>query len=164
MNLKLIDLKTSDLEIIREIYDYYILNSTATFHTDLISIEELQSVIPVNDPKYKSYLIEFEGEICGYCYLAPFKKRQAYDRTSELTIYLKPEFFGKGIGKETMRLLEDVAKEVDIIVLIGIITGENLASIALFEKCGYEKCVHYKQVGEKFNRLLDVVAYQKILE
>ncbi len=45
MNLKLIDLKENDFILVKEIYDFYILNSTATFHTDLMPIEELKSVI-----------------------------------------------------------------------------------------------------------------------
>jgi phosphinothricin acetyltransferase len=49
-------------------------------------------------------------------------------------------------------------------VLVGVITAENKQSVSLFEKCGFEKCAHYRKVGEKFNRLLDVVAYQKILD
>lgn len=163
MNLKLIDLKETDFNLVKEIYDYYILKSTATFHTDLISTEELRSAILILHPKYKSFLIDYEGYICGYCYISQYKKRQAYDRTAEITIYLKPEYTGKGIGEETLHLLEKVAKNNEIRVLIGIITGENFGSIRLFEKCGYEKCAHFKKVGEKFDRLLDVVAYQKII-
>jgi L-amino acid N-acyltransferase YncA len=163
MNLKLIDLKEIDFNLVKEIYDYYILNSTATFHKDLISIEELKSVILIAHPKYKSFLIDYDGVTCGYCYISQYKKRQAYDRTAEITIYLKPEYSGKGIGEETLKLLETVAKNNEICVLIGIITGENQASIGLFKKCGYEKCAHFKKVGKKFDRLLDVVAYQKII-
>jgi L-amino acid N-acyltransferase YncA len=28
---------------------------------------------------------------------------------------------------------------------------------------GYEKCAHYKHVGEKFGRFVDVIDYEKIL-
>ena len=49
-------------------------------------------------------------------------------------------------------------------VLIGIISADNKQSIALVEKCGFEKCAHFKEVGEKFGKILDVVAYQKILD
>jgi L-amino acid N-acyltransferase YncA len=163
MNVKFIDLQEKDFSFVKEIYDYYILNTTATFHTGLISLEELKSVIPAGHPKYKSYLIEYNGNLCGYCYLSRYKPRQAYDRTAEITLYLKPEFWNKGIGTATIRKLEQEAIQHGICVLIGVITGENLSSIKLFEKCGYEKCAHYKQVGEKFNRLLDVVSYQKII-
>ena len=163
MNLKLVDLKETDFHLIKEIYDHYIVNSTATFHTDLISIEELKSVILIAHPKYKSFLIDYEGEICGYCYISQYKKRQAYDRTAEVTIYLKPEYSGKGIGKATLDKLETIAKSKELCVLIGIISGDNQGSIKLFEKCGYEKCAHFKQVGQKFGKILDVVAYQKII-
>lgn len=164
MNIQLIDLQEKDFEIVKSVYDYYIINTTATFHTELISIEELKSVIAVAHPKYKSYLIEFEGQIYGYCYLSQYKKRQAYDRTAEVSIYLKPEYSGKGIGRKVLEMLEQIALEGAIVVLIGIISEENKTSIALFEKCGYEKCAHFREVGEKFGRLLDVVAYQKTLK
>jgi L-amino acid N-acyltransferase YncA len=163
MNIELIDLQEKDFPLVKEIYDYYIINTTATFHTDLISIEELKKVIWIAHPKYKSYLIASNGEISGYCYISQYKNRQAYDRTAEVTIYIKPDYTGKGVGKETMSMLESIALNNDISVLIGIITGENQASIRLFERCGYEKCAHFKKVGQKFNRILDVVAYQKII-
>jgi L-amino acid N-acyltransferase YncA/predicted GNAT family N-acyltransferase len=163
MNLTLIDLQEKDFGAIKAINDHYILNSTATFHTDKISIEELKNIIPISHPKYKSYLINYNGKICGYCYLSQYKNRQAYDRTAEITIYLNPDYFGKGIGKATMKKLETIARNHDISVLIGVIIGDNLASIQLFEKCGFEKCAHYRKVGQKFNKILDVVAYQKII-
>jgi phosphinothricin acetyltransferase len=47
--------------------------------------------------------------------------------------------------------------------MIGVITATNTASIALLEKAQYEKCAHYRQVGEKFGQVLDVVSYRKIL-
>ncbi len=163
MNIKLVDLQEKDFHVVKEIYDYYILNSTATFHTDLISVEELKSVILTGHPKYRSFLIDYEGETCGYCYISQYKKRQAYDRTAEVTIYLKPEYSGKGIGRETLNRLEKIAESNDICVLIGLISGDNQTSIRLFEKCGYEKCAHFKKVGQKFDKVLDVVAYQKII-
>ena len=161
---KLVELKESDLKTVKEIYDHYIINSTATFHTDLISIEELKSTILIAHTKYKSFLINYKDKPCGFCYISQYKKRQAYDRTAEITIYLKPEYSGKGIGKETLKSLEEIASYNGICVLIGIIAGENLASIKLFEKCGFEKCAHFKKVGEKFDQIIDVVAYQKVLD
>jgi L-amino acid N-acyltransferase YncA len=67
----------------------------------------------------------------------------------------------KGIGKRILLHLEDVAVAKGLKNLLGVITGDNTASIALFESAGYVKCAHYKNVGEKFNKVLDVVAYQK---
>lgn len=164
MNLEFIDLQYKDFEIVKEIYDYYILNSTATFHIDKVPIETLKESVPVGHPRYKSYLIKYHDNICGYCYISQYKNRAAYDRTAEIIIYLKHEFTGKGIGKLAVKKLEDTARKSGISVLIGVIAGDNDVSIRLFERCGYEKCAHFRKVGEKFNKILDVVAFQKILD
>jgi L-amino acid N-acyltransferase YncA len=150
-----------DLTIVKEIYDWYIENSTATFHTEPITIDQLMEFIYVNHPVYSSYLIYEGKEVVGFCFLTNFKKRQAYDRTAELTIYLKPEFCNQGIGSIALVYLENKAKENGIKNLIGVISGDNTGSIRLFEKSGFLKCAHYKNVGEKFNKVLDVVSYQK---
>jgi phosphinothricin acetyltransferase len=70
---------------------------------------------------------------------------------------------GRGLGGRGAQFIEDVAKSNGIHVLVATICGENEASIRLFERNGYEKCAHFREVGKKFGRWLDVVAYQKIL-
>ncbi len=164
MNTILHPVTDQDLPFICDIYNYYIKNSTATFHTEDVDIDEIKTIIPYKHPKYETFIIEnSDGESCGYIYLGYYKPRQAYDRTAEVTIYLKPDMSSKGYGKAALDLIEDIAKKKDIKVLLGVITAENEASIRVFEKCDYEKCAHFKQVGEKFSKILDVVVYEKIL-
>jgi Sortase and related acyltransferases len=160
-NIKFVPLKDSDFTIVKEIYDYYILNSTATFHTEPISIKELKKYIFIDHPVYKAYLVYYINEIAGYCYFTYFKKRQAYSRTAEVTLYLKPEFCHKGLGIEVLNHIENAAKQTIIKNLIAVVTETNTDSIKLFEKAGYSKCAHYAKVGEKFGQILDVLAYQK---
>ncbi len=162
-NISFLPVEDSDFNTIKEIYNYYILNSTATFHTEPITIEDLHEFIFVNHPYYKSFIVKENENLAGYCYLTFFKKRQAYNRTAEVTLYLKPEFCNRGIGKETLSFLEKSANINIIKNLIAVISCDNVKSIKLFEKMGYEKCAHYKKVGEKFGQILDVVSYQKFL-
>lgn len=163
MNLQWKEIQEEDLQKVKEIYEYYIVHSTATFHTGEITVEELREVISLGHPRYKSYIIQFDGQIAGYCYFGQHKKRQAYDRTAEITIYLKPEFTGKGIGRSSVQMLEDEARKKGVAVMLAVISGDNDQSIDLFSNCGYKKCAHFKEVGEKFGKILDVVAYQKML-
>ena len=164
MKIEFVDLVEAHLVIVKDIYNYYIENTTATYYTEKISINELKEFIPIQNNKYKSFLINIDNECCGFCYYSQYKKRQAYDRTAELSIYLKPEYTGKGIGKTAIDYLENVARQNGISVLIGIISGDNESSQKTFQKSGYEKCGHFKQIGEKFNKILDVVNYQKIIQ
>ena len=143
------------------IYNWYVLNSTATFHLDVIASEELEQMVSIGHYKYRSYLIFHGGEACGFCYLSQFRYKEAYDKSAEITLYLDKEFAGKGIGKKTITCLEKVAKSSGINNLIAVITAHNLVSISLFEKYGYFKVGHLKNIGIKFGKALDVVSYQK---
>ena len=154
----------TDLELVREIFNYYIVHTTKNYRTLPLSIADLTDIINPGHPKYRSFLISESNSPCGFVYLSQFRKREAYDRTAEITVYLKPEYTGKGIGKHTLAYMEDIARDAGIRVLVGIIGGDNLESIALFKKSGYWQCAHYRQVGEKFGRIMDVVVYQKIID
>lgn len=148
---------------VTEIYNHYILNSTATFHAKALVEDEMREIVITGNPRFKSYAMFYGDFICGYCILSPFKKREAYDGTAEVTVYLKPEYTGKGLGSMAIRQMEKVAGENDFHVLLAVICGENHQSINLFKKHGYEECAHYREVGRKFGRLLDVVSFQKII-
>lgn len=160
MNIQLRPIAEKDLPGVKAIYDWYIENSTATFHTEPIGIDQLKSFIYLAHPVYRSYLIYQDNEIAGYCFLTKYKDRPAYDRTAEITIYLDPECQGYGIGTAALSQMIAEAREAGLKNLLGIITGGNEASIRLFERSGFQKCAHFKNVGEKFNQVLDVVAYQ----
>jgi L-amino acid N-acyltransferase YncA len=157
------ELGNKHLAEITEIYNYYILNSTATFHGRRLSVDEMKELVLFDDPKYKTYIVLQDNILCGYVILSQYKKREAYNDTAEITIYLKPDLTGKGIGSIVMNFIEGIAKKLNLHVLVATISGENSKSIKLVEKNGYFKCAHYKEVGRKFGKLLDVVAYQKIL-
>ncbi len=159
--LEFTSMKEEDLLQVKEIYDYYILHSTATFHIEPITIGELKEYIYLNHPRYASYMIICNDTPAGFCYYTHFKKRQAYDRTAEVAIYLRPEFCDKGIGPKVLSYLEKVAQGRGFKNFIALVTGNNFSSIKLFERAGYKKVAHFEQVGEKMGLILDVIAFQK---
>lgn len=158
-----IPISESDLGIIKEIYDYYIIHTTVTFRTKTLSLEELERIYPVGDDKYQTFLIRKGEEVVGYCSYGPYKKHDAYKRTAEIAVYLKPDKILQGIGKQAISHIEKSARKNGIHVLLAFVTAENEISTRFIKKRGYETCAHYKHIGEKFNRLLDVAVYQKEL-
>lgn len=159
--IKFIKTKEEDLQKCKEIYTYYIENTTATFHIGDISDGDMQDILFCDLEGYESYVIWEKDEAIGYVLLAPFKKRQAYRRTAEVTIYLKDECANKGIGTKALDFIEGVAVKNKFKSLLSVVCGENIASIKLFERNGYLKCGHMKNVGEKFGRVLDIITLQK---
>ncbi|MBN1799710.1 MAG: N-acetyltransferase [Spirochaetales bacterium] len=158
-----LEAKESDLNALLEIYNFYLRNSTATFDYKEIDINEFKSRISFNIDMYKTFLMNHQDKLTGFCFLTQFKNKPALDRTAEIGIYLYPEFTQKGIGKLAIEFLENYALSTQIKVIISCISGENEASIKLFSKMNYIKCGHFKEIGMKFNRILDVIYYQKIL-
>jgi len=119
--------------------------------------------ISLGHAKYQSFIILYNDNICGYCYLSQFREKEAYDHTAEVTLYIEKEFTGNKIGAYALNFIENIARQNGIKNLIGVITLENVASISLFDKCGYKKCGLLNNIGKKFGRTLDVVWYQKEL-
>jgi L-amino acid N-acyltransferase YncA len=145
------------------LYNYYVLNTTVTFQIKTASTEDLCSGLFIGHPRYKSIIIKCDDDICGYCFFTQYRKKEAYDNTAEVGIYLKPDYKGRGIGRQAISLIEQKARGSGIRVLLAFISGNNRESIGFFEKLGYEKCAHFRNVGEKFGKRLDVVAYEKEL-
>jgi phosphinothricin acetyltransferase len=157
------EFKESHISGLLEIYNYYVLNTTATFHSKPLTEAEMKKLVDFDDPKYKTFVIIKDEAIIGYVILTQHKSREAYDRTGEVTVYLKHNHIEKGIGSAAIRHIEQFARGKGFHVLVATICGENEKSIKVFERNSYVKCAHYKQVGSKFGQWLDVVAYQKLL-
>jgi phosphinothricin acetyltransferase len=164
MNIRFEPMKDEYLENAAEIYNYYIENTTVTFHTEQLSAQDMKPILYQDDPFYISMGIFDGDDFCGYAYMAPYKKRQAYRISSEVTLYLDPKLTGKGVGSMALNLLEEHALKNGIHSFLAVVCSENSASIKLFSKNGYEKCAHFKEVGIKFGRMLDIVVLQKILD
>lgn len=157
------EIREEHLRQVLDIYMYYVQNTTATFHAHALTLDEMRELVIFDDPKYRTYVIFDDDALCGYVLLTQHKRREAYDGTAEVTIYLKRGYPGRGIGSRALRFIEEYAKGRDIHALVATICGENMDSIRLFERNGYAKCAHYREVGKKFGQWLDVVAYQKII-
>lgn len=157
--------QTADIPVLTDIYNVYVRTSTATFHYEPRTELDMKATLLPEDEAYlsESWTIRCDGDIAGYGYFAPYKKREAYRCSSEVTLYLKDGYTGRGVGQKALAMMEARAREAGMHTLLSVICGENEGSIRLFEKCGYEKCAHLKEVGRKFDRLLDVVMYQKLL-
>lgn len=156
-------LQEEHLDAVRQIYNHYILNSTATFHAKALTIEEMRELVFFPDPRRQSFVILDGKAVCGYAFIARHKPRQAYDFTGEVSVYLKPGYEHKGLGSLAIRHLEEHARRHGFHVLLATICGQNEASLALFRSNGFQQCAHLREVGRKFDQWLDIIVCQKIL-
>lgn len=155
------DMQEEDLPVVLDIYNHYIMTTTATFDAGPISMETLRTRIPVNHALYKAYVIHHKDDVVGFCFLSQFKNRESYNRTAELSVYLKPEHTRRGLGTKAVRCLLEAAAARGLSVIVASVSGENEDSIKFFRKLGWEQCAHFRGVGEKWGRAMDVVFFQR---
>ena len=140
-----------DVDAITDIYNGYVTGGSATFETEPVGTAEMRSRIAGISARFPYLVCEEGGRVAGYCYAHGWKTKAAYRYTLETTVYLSPDYLGRGIGKRLMR------------ALIACITAGNEASIALHTGLGFKQVSHFEQVGRKFGRWLDVVDYELLL-
>ena len=154
----------NDAAEIAAIYNYYIRGSVATFDTEEWQTEKMEQRIITLSSSYPYIVYRTEeGKIAGFCYAHPWKEKDAYSRTLETTVYVSPEHTGCGIGQKLMEELIDICRKKGFMTLIACITEGNENSFRLHRKLGFKQVSHFKKVGMKFNRFLDVIDYELIL-
>ena len=82
---------------------------------------------------------------------------KAADSEYELVkMAVDPAYRGKGIGKMLLNHCIEAAKKLGIHAIVAGIEAGNEASIALHEKFGFVEVAHFKEVGLKFNKWMDL--------
>lgn len=154
----------SDAEKITAIYNHYVRESIATFDTEEWTVSKMLKRIETLSTSYPYFVYRLDdGSIAGFCYAHPWKEKDAYNRTLESTVYVSPENTGKGIGRMLMEKLISECRKRNYMTLIACITEGNERSFTLHEKLGFERVSHFKKVGMKFGKYLDVIDYELIL-
>lgn len=148
---------------IAEIYNYYILNSYATFEVEPVDASGFSKRIEVIMAEYPWLIFEEGGEILGYAYASKFNIRSAYKHTVEVSIYLKNGKTSKGLGTLLYEKLLAILEEQNYHTIIGGVSLPNEASVRLHEKFGFKQVAYYKEVGYKFEQWVDVGYWQKLM-
>jgi len=152
-----------DAEGILAIYKPVVRDTPISFELEIPDIAEMQTRIK-NTLESHAYLVaEHTSKILGYAYGSSFRPREAYNHSSEVTVYVHPDNHKQGIGKILYsRLISELSDRGFHMALAGIALP-NDASVALHKSCGFERVGIFREVGFKFNKWHDVEWWQKPL-
>lgn len=152
-----------DAGIINDIQNHYVLTSTATFHTEPLTLEERLAWLKNRSPAHPVNVAQAEGGIVGWGALEVFRNRPAYRHTAEFSVYVHHAWHRRGIGRAILTDLETRARALEYHSLVGGCCSESGPVIALLESLGYDRVAHFREVGCKFDRWLDVVFLERLL-
>jgi L-amino acid N-acyltransferase len=156
---------SADLRAILEIYNEAVANTTASYDYEPRSMdrqagwfdEHMAAGLPV------FVAVDDAGTVLGWGSLSRFHDRKGFRFTVENSLYVRPSAQKQGIGGRLLAAIVVAAQELKLVAVIAAVDAENAASIRLHEKHGFEQVGHFKKVGYKFDRWLDVVYLEKLV-
>ena len=154
----------ADATQICEIYNHYIETSTITFEETPVAAADMANRIRDIQAIPLPWLVAVDGgKVVAYAYAQKWKVRAAYKFSVEVTIYVRQGLGHSGIGSQLYSRLFAALEPLGVHAVIGGVALPNDASLRLHQKFGFEKVAHFKEVGFKFGKWVDVTYWQIIL-
>jgi len=158
------DAVDQDLPEILDIYNDVILTTTAVYsekpHTPEMRTtwfkERKEAGFPV-------IVAEQDGVIVGFGTYGHFRVWPCYRFTVEHSVYVHKDKRGHGISKILLNEIITIARNAGMHALIAGIDSENEISLLLHQKFGFVQVARFKEVGFKFDRWLDLIFMELIL-
>ena len=157
MSIKIREAIEDDLPAMLVIYNDIIINTTAVWHEEPHTLAMRQEWF--NQRKQQGFPIFVATEntqILGFSTIGPFRPWHGYRYTVENSVYVATESRGKGIARLLMPPIIDAARELKLHAIVAGIEATNTISIALHNKFGFVEVAHFKEVGFKFGRWMDL--------
>ena len=153
-----------DLPQLLEIYNDIILTTTAVYEYKPHTLEMRRQWLETKREQGFPVFVAEEGkEIVGFSSFGPFRNWAAYKYSVENSVYVSKQRRGQGIGKLLLPPLIGEAKRLDLHTIVASIDATNESSLRLHRSFGFKDVAHFKEVGYKFGRWLDLKFLQLIL-
>jgi len=154
----------ADAEALRLIYNAEVVGSTATFDLRPRSVDEQAAWMVEHQGTYPVVVaVDDAGTVLGFGSLSSYRDRPSYSTTVENSVYVDTGTRGKGVGRAILEELVRLGTLHGFHSMIARVGGDNTASIALHQACGFELVGVEREIGRKFNRWLDVAVLQRML-
>jgi L-amino acid N-acyltransferase YncA len=151
----------ADLDAILEIHNDAIRNSTALWTDEVVDRSDREEWLTSRVSVGNAVLVAIEDdELAGYAAYAPWRAKYGYRNTVEDSVYIATSFQGRGIGRALLVALIDHARAAGHHVMLADIESGNAASIGLHESLGFVEAGRLREIGQKFDRWLDLTILQ----
>jgi phosphinothricin acetyltransferase len=156
-DLEIRDLAPGDWPRVKAIYEAGIATRNATFAVEAPSWEAWDA-----DHEAAPRLVAGVGtEVVAWAVLSKVSSGCAYGGVMEVSIYVDPEFAGRGVGSRLMAALVEASEAAGIWTLEAWIFPENAASMALHERHGFRVVGRRERLGQMDERWRDVMLLER---
>ena len=152
---------SADIPAITGIFNDAIVNTTAVYFYDPVTEKSRAEWLAAKHAgRWPVFVADEAGDVLGFSTYGPFRPWPAYQYSVEHSVYVHPERRGRGVGKLLVPPLIESAQAKGIHTMIAGIDSSNSASLRLHRHFGFVEVAHFKEVGFKFDRWLDMLFFQ----
>ena len=152
-----------DLTVINAIYNYYVAHSTCVWETQPCSEAERIAWYQEHGPSMPVLVAEHSGRVVGWSALGSFRAAYTAAGTLEDSIYVHHDFHRQRIGSQLLQALIEAARHLGLRSILANISADQIPSVRLHERFGFQKVAHLRDVGQKFNQRFDAIYLQLFL-
>jgi phosphinothricin acetyltransferase len=154
-----------DVAAITAIYNHYVAETPATFDLQPFTVEARAAWFGhyAGSGRHRLLVAAAGTEVVGYATSSRFRDKAAYDTSVEVSVYLRPNALGLGLGSRLYTELFEVLSVEDVHRAYAGIALPNDASLALHRRFGFTEVGTYREVGRKFGRYWDVLWMERAL-
>ena len=150
---------TQDAADIATVWNAEIRDGVSTFNSVEKTLTEVEEMIAQRGAATQ---VAHEGEtFLGFVTYGPFRGGVGYRHSVEHTIYLTPAAKGRGVGRELMARIYEVARGEGHHVMVAGIAGENAAGVGFHTSLGFTETGRMPQIARTFDRWMTLVLLQK---
>ncbi len=110
------------------------------------------------------FVYELNHKVVAYSSFDVFRGCDAYQYSVEHSVYVHADFQGRGIGKMLLTALIERAQKEGYHTMIAGIDASNQQSYDFHKKLGFREAGRVREVGFKFDRWLDLIFMQLMLD
>ena len=151
-----------DLKALTDIYNYEILNGTATFDEIPKTVAQRHNWLEAHNHDGHPLIVSINDhdEVTGFASLSAYGAKDAFKTTAELSVYVAKEHRGLGLGTALTREILKIARdEGQLHLIISVITHGNMASCKMHQALGFQYQGTIPQIAKKFDTFLGVDFY-----
>ena len=158
------DARVEDVPGILAIYNSVMATSTAIYREEPATLEAhvewWRGRVAGGHPVLAAH--DADG-VAGFASFGDFRPWPGYRFTVEHSVHVRANCRGAGVGSALMRPLIARATAMGKHVMIAGVDAENVASLRFHERLGFVQVAHFREVGFKFGRWLDLTFLQRFL-
>jgi L-amino acid N-acyltransferase len=162
------DAVLADMAALRDIYNALIPTTTIAWTEERQTLDQRIAWFEQQQDAGSPVLVADRGDdIVGFCSYGSFRGRgkwHGYRHTVEHTIHVRESHWGGGVGRVLLEALIERATTGEIHVMVGAIDADNISSIEFHRRLGFVEVGRMPEIGRKFDRWLDLVLMQRILD